>query len=61
MDSAEAVAKDIKKLFIEKDLGNRTNQTGKLDCFVSDFPARFESVARRFLGDSITNVTKIHF
>ena len=61
VDSAEAVAKDIKKLFIEKDLGNRTNQTGKLDCFVSDFPARFESVARRFLGDSITNVTKIHF
>ncbi len=61
VDSAEAVADDITKLLIEKDLSDRSNQSGKLDCYVSDFPARFESVARRFLGDSITNVTKIHF
>ena len=36
------------------------NEKGKLKLFVSDLPARFEVVSKRFLGKDISNVEKIH-
>jgi glutamate racemase len=61
VDSAETVATAIAHLLSEKNLINDSIKNGQLDCYVSDFPTRFESLARRLFGDTISNVTKVHF
>jgi len=54
IDSAEEVAKDTKMLFTANDLfaANRT-RAGECKFFVSDEPAVFKKVGRRFLGKNI--------
>jgi len=60
VDSAHAMATNAEsELKKSKILTNRTNK-GELQLFVSDLPAKFETVANRFLGEEISNVEKIH-
>ena len=59
VDSAKAIAAATAKLLADNKLLNNNIITGDLNLFVSDLPARFEIVARRFLGEKISNVEKI--
>lgn len=59
VDSAEAVAAATAVLLEQNKLSSQTGGKGKLKLYVSDFPARFKSVAERFLGEKIKNVTKV--
>jgi glutamate racemase len=60
VDSAEVVAEEISSIIDDLNLRTSAKDTGTLSCFVTDLPARFETVAKRFLGDSIAHVSKIH-
>ena len=60
VDSAESVATATAELLVQNHLSSSTGDNGKLKLFVSDFPARFKSVAERFLGEKIADVTKVH-
>lgn len=60
VDSAEVVAEEISSIINDLNLRTSAKKTGTLSCFVTDLPARFETVAKRFLGDSIAHVSKIH-
>ncbi len=51
VDSATAMAADIKRVLDERDLHGSPDQTGGLKCFVTDLPDSFEVVASRFLGN----------
>jgi len=59
VDSAKAIAIATANLLTENKLLNDSRNTSDLSLFVSDFPARFETVASRFLGEKISNVEKI--
>lgn len=59
VDSAQAMASETAKLLLNSGLLNDQNTKGDLKLFVSDLPARFETVASRFLGEKISNVEKI--
>jgi glutamate racemase len=59
VDSAEATAKEVKKVLTEKSLLNRKNETHLRKFFVSDIPDRFVEVGRRFLKGKITEVERI--
>ena len=59
VDSAQAMASETAKLLQNRGLLNDRNTKGDLKLFVSDLPARFETVASRFLGEYISNVEKI--
>jgi glutamate racemase len=59
VDSAQAMASETAKLLMNYGLLNDQNKKGTLKLFVSDLPARFETVASRFLGEKISNVEKI--
>jgi glutamate racemase len=59
VDSAQAMASETVKLLMNYGLLNDQNKKGTLKLFVSDLPARFETVASRFLGEKISNVEKI--
>ncbi len=59
VDSAQAMASETVKSLINYELLNDQNTKGDLKLFVSDLPARFETVASRFLGEKISNVEKI--
>ncbi len=59
VDSAKAIAAATAKLLADNKLLNNNIITSDLNLFVSDLPARFETVARRFLGEKISNVEKI--
>jgi len=59
VDSAQAMAFETKTLLSNGGLINDQNTEGELKLFVSDLPARFETVASRFLGEKISNVEKI--
>jgi glutamate racemase len=60
VDSAQAIATATAKLLTDNKLLNNNIIAGDLNLFVSDLPARFETVARRFLGEKISNVEQIH-
>ncbi len=60
VDSAETVANRLALELQDLDLLSSTQEPGTLDVFVTDFPARFESVAERFLGHSLENVSLVH-
>jgi len=55
VDSAISIAEMTKKLLLEKDLLN-DQHPGKLECFVSDKPQRFQQLAEQFLGKRINRV-----
>ena len=59
VDSAYAMAVNASDLLVKHNLSSERNNSGNLKLFVSDFPARFETVAKRFLGEEIANVEKI--
>lgn len=59
VDSAQAMAIVTAKLLTNDGLLNDQKTKGDLRLFVSDLPARFETVASRFLGEKISNVEKI--
>jgi len=59
VDSAQAMASETEKLLSSLGLRNDQKKKGGLKLYVSDFPARFEIVANRFLGEIISDVEKI--
>lgn len=61
VDSAETTAVAATGILTEMNLRNNANQPGPLNCFVTDLPVRFETVAQRFLGAKINHVSTVHF
>jgi len=59
VDSAQAMAAETAELLMNYGLLNSQINKGGLKLFVSDLPAKFETVASRFLGEKISNVEKI--
>lgn len=60
VDSAQATAYALDKLL--KDAGLKNESLYKADqIYVTDLPLRFESVARRFLGDQIPPITHVNW
>ncbi len=57
VDSAEATAVAALKMLTEMDALSSHTGRGKLQCYVSDAPQRFEKVGGRFLGQPIREVT----
>jgi len=60
VDSAFAMAINTLDELRANNLLSDRKTKGELKLFVSDLPARFEVVAKRFLGEDISNVEKIH-
>lgn len=60
VDSAHAMATFAAKELKKSNLLSDRKNIGELKLFVSDLPAKFETVANRFLGEKIKNVEKIH-
>jgi glutamate racemase len=60
VDSAHAMAINTLNELKNYNLLTDRKAKGDLKLFVSDLPARFEVVAKRFLGEDISNVEKIH-
>lgn len=54
IDSAESIAASAKQ-YLEEHEGCNT-QGGLFNCFVSDRPKRFQELAERFLGQSLTKI-----
>lgn len=62
IDSAEAVAFALRQLLTEKKLlaGEETNgRNAKHELYVTDLPARFETIAGRFLGTTLPPVKRV--
>jgi len=60
VDSAHAMATFAANELKKNNLSSDRNNIDELKLFVSDLPAKFETVANRFLGEKIKNVEKIH-
>ncbi|NOZ74711.1 MAG: glutamate racemase [FCB group bacterium] len=60
VDSAETVADRLALELKRRKLVTTTEEPGNLEIFVTDTPARFEAVARRFLGHPLKNVSLVH-
>ncbi len=56
IDSATAMATDVRDQLTARGLHRESSATGELYCFVTDLPASFEEVASRFLGRSLEQV-----
>ncbi len=54
IDSAESIATSAKQELIDRNLSNSTG--GDFQCFVSDQPQRFQELAERFLGRTISGI-----
>jgi len=59
VDSAHATARRARQLLMREDRLSTSQAVGRLQCYVSDNPARFREVGGRFLGRSLRNVTWI--
>lgn len=57
VDSADATAMAARQQLVTMDALSSQTGRGKLQCFVSDAPQRFEKVGSRFLGQPIMEVT----
>lgn len=60
VDSADTVATAVKDILQAKGTGSVKTEKGILNIYVTDLPARFEAVARRFLGEAVPEVKTIH-
>lgn len=60
VDSAHAMAVNALDELKRNNLLSENAGRGDLKLFVSDLPAKFEVIAKRFLGEDISNVEKIH-
>ncbi|MBT3217288.1 MAG: glutamate racemase [Candidatus Marinimicrobia bacterium] len=59
IDSAEAVATEVKQVLQKNDLITEISAQGKLESFVTDVPLRFEMLAHQFLGSPIAHVSTV--
>jgi len=59
VDSATAMASDVRQILEHNELRNTSTAAGRLNCFVTDLPASFNKVAKRFLGQSIEGAKKV--
>jgi glutamate racemase len=59
IDSAEAVAAEVKHILDKNNLSTEITTIGKLECYVTDVPLRFEMLARQFLGTPIEHVSTV--
>jgi len=60
IDSSEAVSEAVAKLLHDKDKATNKDEDGTLTCYVTDMPQKFEELGRRFLGESILDVSLVH-
>jgi glutamate racemase len=56
IDSAISIADMAKKLLTEKNLLNVRAEGGTFECYVSDKPQRFQTLAERFLGKKLNRI-----
>lgn len=56
IDSADAIASSAKKALDSLRISNKSGSTGRLHCYVSDRPQRFQELAERFLGRELGNI-----
>jgi len=59
IDSAEATAKALESLLEREKAKNASQSNGTYQIYVTDLPARFETVARRFLNNDIPIVRHV--
>jgi glutamate racemase len=59
VDSAEATARALEKLFGEKGLMNEGSSCQQHHLYVTDLPARFEAIAHRFLKGDLPQVSRV--
>ncbi len=59
VDSASAMAAEIKRVLDERDILSDETKGGDLNCFVTDLPDSFEVVATRFLGEKPDRVVEV--
>jgi len=59
VDSAQEVAREVKALLGELNLGNAQKRKARYRFLVSDTPAHFQKLAKRFLGYNIGKVRRI--
>ncbi len=60
VDSADVVAEKTDDILKENQLFSERSESGALQCFVTDLPARFQVVAERFLGETIHEAQTVH-
>ena len=60
VDSAEQVALDVRALLEKNSAGRQGPRKARYQFFVSDEPAHFQKLARRFLGFDISEVQRCH-
>ncbi len=60
VDSAEAVAAETARVLDKNGLRSDRSEKGTFNCFVTDLPARFETVAGRFLGTGLAGIETVH-
>ena len=59
IDSAGVVAEETKEVLREKGLIRESSKNGKHIFFSSDNPGRFKKIGQRFLGQKLSNVSKV--
>ena len=59
VDSATAMADEVKRTLKENDLQRGFQNPGELTCYVTDLPDSFQEVSTRFLGQSPGAVKKV--
>ena len=59
IDSAEETAQVVYKKLLEMDLMREKTSAVSHKFYVSDFPERFNQVARHFMGEAIRNVIRV--
>lgn len=60
VDSADVAAEKTVEILDNFKIASMNRQPGKLYCYVTDLPARFQMVAERFLGEAITGADIVH-
>lgn len=59
VDSAAATARKVASVLTERNALSTAGTNGKLLCYVSDNPQRFQSLGTRFLGEPIPSVVRV--
>lgn len=59
VDSAVQTALEVRRQIMINRLANSTGKAADYRFYVSDFPQKFEEIARRLLGQSLSNVQRI--
>lgn len=59
VDSAETTATALRRLLAERKIAAPPGKRSLHHLYVTDLPARFETIAQRFLGDDLPPVTRV--